>query len=134
VKTLLAGFNRYFMTACHLLVPQIENSLRYLARQRGEEPSTLHGDSSQERSGIKALLGHQAIIDTLGSDITSNLQVILLDKIYGDLRNQLSHGYVSASTYWGTAPKYLWWLVLHMLMLPLARYWKENYKVEEAAE
>ncbi len=36
---------------------------------------------------IKALLGHQAIIDTLGSDITSNLQVILLDKMYGDLRN-----------------------------------------------
>ncbi|TKF02773.1 DUF4209 domain-containing protein [Vibrio kanaloae] len=91
-------------------------------------------DSPRERSGIKALLGYQAIIDTLGSDITSNLQVILLDKIYGDLRNQLSHGYVSASTYWGTAPKYLWWLVLHMLMLPLARYWKENYKVEEAAE
>ncbi|TKF02774.1 hypothetical protein [Vibrio kanaloae] len=43
VKGLLAGFNRDFMTACHLLVPQIENSLRYLARQRGEEPSTLHG-------------------------------------------------------------------------------------------
>ncbi|WP_063661993.1 DUF4209 domain-containing protein [Aliivibrio fischeri] len=134
VKGLLAGFNRDFMTACHLLVPQIENSLRYLARQRGEEPSTLHGDGSQERSGIKALLGHQAIIDTLGSDITSNLQVILLDKIYGDLRNQLSHGYVSASIYWGTAPKYLWWLVLHILMLPLARHWKENYKVEDTAE
>ncbi|MBB1317010.1 DUF4209 domain-containing protein [Shewanella sp. SR43-4] len=134
VKGLLAGFNRDFMTACHLLVPQIENSLRYLARQRGEEPSTLHGDGSQERSGIKALLGHQAIIDTLGSDITSNLQVILLDKMYGDLRNQLSHGYVPASNYWGTAPKYLWWLVLHILMLPLARHWKENYKVEESVE
>ncbi|TNZ98001.1 hypothetical protein CGK40_12585 [Vibrio parahaemolyticus] len=134
VKGLLAGFNKDFLTACHLLVPQIENSLRYLARQRGEEPSTLHGDGSQERNGIKALLGHQAIIDTLGSDITSNLQVILLDKIYGDLRNQLSHGYVPASNYWGTAPKYLWWLVLHILMLPLARHWKENYKVEDTSE
>ncbi|MCE7658117.1 DUF4209 domain-containing protein [Vibrio fluvialis] len=134
VKGLLAGFNRDFMTACHLLVPQIENSLRYLARQRGEEPSTLHGDGSQERSGIKGLLGHQAIIDTLGSDITSNLQVILLDKIYGDLRNQLSHGYMPASKYWGTSAKYLWWLVLHILMLPLARHWKENYKVEDASE
>ncbi|EHZ2646397.1 DUF4209 domain-containing protein [Vibrio parahaemolyticus] len=134
VKGLLAGFNRDFMTACHLLIPQIENSLRYLARQRGEEPSTLHGDGSQERSGIKALLGHQAIADTLGSDIASNLQVILLDKIYGDLRNQLSHGYVPASNYWGTAPKYLWWLILHILMLPLARHWKENYKAEEITE
>lgn len=130
VKGLLAGFNRDFMTACHLLVPQIENSLRYLARQKGEEPSTLHGDGSQERNGIKALLGHQAIIDTLGSDLTTNLQVVLLDKLYGDLRNQLSHGYVPASTYWGTAPKFLWWLVLHIVMIPYARQWKEHYKQE----
>ncbi|GAD32471.1 conserved hypothetical protein [Photobacterium leiognathi lrivu.4.1] len=128
VKGLLAGFNRDFMTACHLLVPQIENSLRYLARQKGEEPSTLHGDGSQERNGIKALLGHQAIIDTLGSDLTTNLQVVLLDKVYGDLRNQLSHGYVPASTYWGTAPKFLWWLVLHIVMIPYAKQWKEHYK------
>ncbi|EGR4278965.1 DUF4209 domain-containing protein [Vibrio cholerae] len=130
VKGLLAGFNRDFMTACHLLVPQIENSLRYLARQKGEEPSTLHGDGSQERNGIKALLGHQAIIDTLGSDLTTNLQVVLLDKLYGDLRNQLSHGYVPASTYWGTAPKFLWWLVLHIVMIPYARQWQEHYKQE----
>ncbi|HIF9372808.1 TPA: DUF4209 domain-containing protein [Photobacterium damselae] len=130
VKGLLAGFNRDFMTACHLLVPQIENSLRYLARQKGEEPSTLHGDGSQERNGIKALLGHQAIIDTLGADLTTNLQVVLLDKVYGDLRNQLSHGYVPASTYWGTAPKFLWWLVLHIVMIPYARQWKEHYKQE----
>ncbi len=33
---------------------------------------------------IKALLGHQAIIDTLGSDITSNLQVILLGELPRD--------------------------------------------------
>lgn len=130
VKGLLAGFNRDFMTACHLLVPQIENSLRYLARQKGEEPSTLHGDGSQERNGIKALLGHQEIIDTLGSDLTTNLQVVLLDKVYGDLRNQLSHGYVPASTYRGTAPKFLWWLVLHIVMIPYARQWKEHYKHE----
>ncbi|MGC7915868.1 DUF4209 domain-containing protein [Vibrio anguillarum] len=111
-------------------MPQIENSLRYLARQKGEEPSTLHGDGSQERNGIKTLLGHQAIIDTLGSDLTSNLQVLLLDKVYGDLRNQLSHGYVPASTYRGTTPKFLWWLVLHIVMIPYARQWKEYYKHE----
>lgn len=131
VKGLLAGFNRDFMTACHLLVPQIENSLRYLARQKGEEPSTLHGDGSQERNGLKVLLGHEAIIDTLGTDLTTNLQVILLDKIYGDLRNQLSHGYVPASTYWGVAPKFFWWLILHIVMVPHARQWKERYQPEE---
>ena len=52
-KGIQAGFEGDFLTACHLLIPQIENSLRFILHQRGEEPSTLHGDGSQERKRPK---------------------------------------------------------------------------------
>ncbi|MEL0615644.1 DUF4209 domain-containing protein [Cobetia marina] len=134
VKGLLAGFNRDFMTSCHLLIPQIENSLRYIARQQGYEPTTLHGDGSQERRGIKLLLENQSVINALGFDLTTNLQIILLDKVYGDLRNQLSHGYIPASSYYGDSPKYLWWLILHIIMRPCAKHWIEVYRQDNSLD
>ncbi|MCB5196767.1 DUF4209 domain-containing protein [Deefgea salmonis] len=133
IKGLTFGLEGDFLSACHILIPQIENSLRYLARSQGEEPTTLHGDGSQERSGLKFLLEHPVIIEVLGQDIVGNLQAILIDKIYGDLRNQMSHGYMPASHFYGVAPVFLWWLVLHIVMLPLGSYWKQNYKPESAA-
>lgn len=133
IKGLMFGLEGDFLSACHILIPQIENSLRYVARSQGEEPTTLHGDGSQERSGLKYLLDHPVIIEVLGQDIVGNLQAILIDKIYGDLRNQMSHGYMPAGHFYGVAPIFLWWLVLHILMLPLGSHWKHYYKPENAA-
>ncbi|TNV22847.1 DUF4209 domain-containing protein [Buttiauxella sp. B2] len=130
IKGLLAGFEKDFLTACHLLIPQVENSLRYLVRQSGEEPSTLHGDGSQERDGIKAMLNHSFIIERLGVNLTSELKIILLDKIYGDLRNQMSHGYAPSSSYRGFSAAYFWWLVLFIIMAPYSSSWKEKYNTE----
>jgi hypothetical protein len=132
-KGIAFGLEGDFLTACHILIPQVENSLRYIVRSRGEEPTTLHGDGSQERNGLKSLLEHQAVIEVLGKDIAGNFQAILIDKIYGDLRNQMSHGYVPAGHFFGVAPIFFWWLILHVLMLPIGGYWKENYQTNEAA-
>ncbi|ELE9234854.1 DUF4209 domain-containing protein [Enterobacter kobei] len=127
INGLLAGIERDFMTACHLLIPQVENSLRFLVQQSGEEPTTLHGDGTQERDGLKTMLEHPAIIERLGVNLTSNLKIILLDKFYGDLRNQLAHGYTPASHYQGVSAVYFWWLMLFMVMAPYAEYWKRAY-------
>ena len=128
IKGLAFGLEGDFLSACHILIPQVENSLRFIVRSQGEEPTTLHGDGTQERNGLKLLLNHPAIVEILGQDIVGNLQAILIDKIYGDLRNQMSHGYMPAGHFFGVAPVFLWWLVLHIIMLPLGKHWKQNYE------
>lgn len=130
IKGIVCGFNGDFMTACHVLIPQIENSLRYVAKIKGEEPSQLHGDGSQERNGLKGLLDNPLIIEALGVDIIGNLQALLVDKIYGDLRNQLAHGYVPASYYNQSPCIFAWWLILHILMNPTVKYWQATYGQE----
>ncbi|EFB2541006.1 TPA: DUF4209 domain-containing protein [Escherichia coli] len=134
IKGMVCGFNGDFMTACHVLIPQIENSLRYVAKIKGEEPSQLHGDGSQERNGLKGLLDNPLIIEAFGVDIIGNLQALLVDKIYGDLRNQLAHGYVPAGYYNQPPCIFAWWLVLHILMNPTARYWQATYGQESEAQ
>ena len=134
IKGVVCGFHGDFMTACHVLIPQIENSLRYVAKTQGEEPSQLHGDGSQERNGLKGLLDNPLIIKVLGVDIIGNLQALLVDKIYGDLRNQLAHGYVPASYYNQSPCIFTWWLVLHILMNPTAKYWQTNYGQKSEAQ
>lgn len=130
VKAIILGLQRDFLGSIHILVPQIENSLRHIARTQGEEPTSLHGDGSQERNGLKVILKQEAILNALGKDIVGNLQSILIDKIYGDLRNQMSHGYVPSGYFHGPAPIFIWWLILHILMVPFSKYWKENYQKE----
>ncbi|HFH0581784.1 TPA: DUF4209 domain-containing protein, partial [Escherichia coli] len=110
------------------------NSLRYVAKIKGEEPSQLHGDGSQERNGLKGLLDNPLIIEAFGVDIIGNLQALLVDKIYGDLRNQLAHGYVPAGYYNQPPCIFAWWLVLHILMNPTARYWQATYGQESEAQ
>lgn len=126
-KGLLKGLQGDFLTANHLLIPQIENSLRYLLSQRGEEPTTRHANGDQQRTPLSILLDHPEIINTLGKNITTNLKAILTDKIYGDLRNQTSHGYVSSTHFYGESSVYLWWLVLHIIMRCYYSSWRKLF-------
>ncbi len=133
-KGITSGLEGDFLVACHILIPQIENSLRYVARRQGDEPTTLHGNGAQERNGLKTLLEHPVVIETLGVNITTNLQAILVDKIYGDLRNQMSHGYVPVGQFYSTAAVFLWWLVLHILMLPYGALWEKQYGQKDTTD
>ncbi len=127
IKGIILGLEGDFLSACHILIPQIENSLRYLVRSQGEEPTTLHGNGSQERSSFKVLLEHPAITEILGQNIVGNIHAILIDKIYGNLRNEMSHGYMPAGHFYSSSSVFLWWLVLHILMRPLYSQWKQEY-------
>lgn len=45
----------------------------------------------------------------------------------------MSHGYMPAGHFYGVAPVFLWWLVLHIVMLPLGSHWKLHYRPENKA-
>ena len=126
-KGIFAGFRGDFLTACHLLVPQIENSLRSILEYYGKEPTTLYEDDTQERDALKKLLNNSIIQENLTLKISENLRILLLDKVYGDHRNQISHGYMPSNYYYNVPSIYLWWLILHILMIVNYSEWKDRY-------
>ncbi|WP_422422351.1 DUF4209 domain-containing protein [Pseudomonas sp. GZD-222] len=126
-RGLNAGLHGDFVTSTHLLIPQIENSLRYVLKQKSKETSRKYPDGTQERDGLKYLLDHQDILDAFGENIITGLKSILIDKVYGDLRNQVSHGYAPSSHMHSDPAIFLWWQMLYITLRPYANFWKERY-------
>lgn len=126
-KGIIAGLNSDFLTATHLLVPQIENSLRHLLKLGAEEPTTLHANNEQERDGLKSLLDNSEIIRIFGIDGVIHLRTILLDNRYPSLRHSIAHGFIGSSHFYGTGSTYLWWLILRIIMIPYRDYWEKRY-------
>ena len=133
-RGLTAGLKGDFLLAAHLLIPQIENSLRYMIAQSGQEPTRLFGNGDQDREGLKALLTNPTVEQIFGKDATYALKTILTNKVYGDLRNQISHGYISSIEANGDASVMLWWLVLWILVVPYRGYWADTYSADFFAE
>jgi Domain of unknown function (DUF4209) len=132
-KGLFAGLNGDFATAAHLLIPQIESSLRYVLEQHGVE-TTILKEGVQEYWTLGKILSHEIIITALGEDIVYELQSLLIEKLYSNLRNDMAHGLVHAGHFFQPAVQYLWWLTLRLCLTPFYAGWNmqsENQLAEE---
>lgn len=132
-KGIFSGLRGDFLTACHLLVPQIENSLRHLLEIRAEEPTTLHSNNEQERDGLKSLLENPEIIRIFGIDEIIHLRTVLIDKRYPGLRHFVAHGFINSNYFYGTAAIYTWWLIFRIIMASYKDFWEKNYLKNETA-
>ena len=122
-KGLVAGFNEDYITAIHILIPQIENSLRYILEQCGISTTYFH-DGVQKSKLLRALLEETKLEEVFGKDILLDLQGLLIDPLYANLRNEIMHGKF-LSTYFQSIPViYFWWLSLKIVILPFYKEWK----------
>ena len=115
-KGLNAGLMGNFIEASHLLVPQVENSLRYILEQRGIEATTLHPQGFQERMRLGPLLKHENIINTFDLDTVLDLWALLMEPRYSNLRNEVAHGLMSTDECFRPSVIYFWWLVLRLCL------------------
>jgi hypothetical protein len=116
---LLAGFAGEWDVAAHLLVPQIENSLRYTLEQNGVITSGFDKDGIQDEFDLnKMLTAHRQHIERIfGVDRAFDLRGLLVERTGDNLRNDIAHGLVDTSGFFSTKGKYLWWLALHLCVL-----------------
>lgn len=136
-KGLLHGMYWDWPESVHLLIPQIENSIRYILSQYGIIISSYDSQGIQDADTLKKLLDHPKLIEIIGSDIVNDLQVILIDRFGYNLRNNMAHGLIDTYGFYSSAVIYLWWLALRLCMIPhmnhkinQAKKMKSNTKVE----
>ncbi len=123
-RGLYEGLRGDFLVSTHLLMPQIENSLRYVLERSGKASSKVVKDGLQEDMNLSDLLsdsmpekGKNILIEILGEDIVFDLQSLLNEKASVNLRNEVAHGKVDAETFYGHTAVYFWWLVLRICLL-----------------
>ena len=133
-RGLHAGFRNDFVVAVHLLVPQIENSLRYILESQGVITSGLDGDGIQDERYLSTTLRSQELAEILegllGKDLLFDLRGLLIERHGSNLRNAMAHGLLDYQSFYSGAGIYLWWLTLRLCCMPviaasIASQWAE---------
>jgi len=121
-----AGMEGDFLVAAHLLIPQFENSIRYVLAQRGVITSGINPNGIQNEHSLNTTLYLQEMHDIFGEDITFDLQGLLTERFGANLRNRMAHGLMPNDIFYSVPVVYLWWLILRLCCLPIIMQIKEN--------
>lgn len=114
-RGLHAGVEGDFVVATHLLIPQLENSIRHVLAQRGLITSGLDSEGIQDAHLLGNMLYRLEMKEIFGEDLTFDLQGLLWERFGANLRNQVAHGLANYQTFFAPDAIYLWWLTLHLL-------------------
>lgn len=108
---LLAGLRGDFLISTHLLIPQLENSIRYILANEGEIVSTLNSEGIQEEKNLNTLLYNPKLKNLLGDTIVFDLQGLLVEKSGHNTRNLVSHGLYNYNEFLSVPTIYTWWII-----------------------
>jgi hypothetical protein len=124
------GFARFFggdfVSALHILVPQLENSLRYVLKQSAIDPSSIQSDMTQESRTISVMLDKDraALERIFGEAIVFEIENLFDFRGGPGLRHELAHGLLSFDASSGPDAIYACWFMFRLTCLPLFRHWQ----------
>lgn len=129
-RGLYAGMTGDFVAAVHLLIPQIENSIREILEHKEIAVSKLDDQGIQNERDLNDILYEPVLKEILGEDIVFDLQGLLIERHGSNFRNRLAHGLVSDDNFYIVEVPYLWWLILRIVCLPVIAHLREQQKKE----
>ncbi len=124
-KGLFAGYERDYVTALHLLVPQIEHMVRVHIKQAGAKTTNLDKDGIQNENGLSTLMDLPEVEEVFGKDLAFELKSLFCDPFGPNLRNELAHGLLDEEACHSPAAIYAWWLALRLV---LNAWWSMAHK------
>jgi hypothetical protein len=123
-------FQGDFTSALYILTPLLENSLRYVLSNHGEDV-TIFDDVSQtqqDRSISSLFEQMRPSLDTIFSvRVTSDIERVFLQKPGPYLRHALSHGLLSDRDPHSHDAIYGCWIILKLCLIPLWPYREQIY-------
>jgi hypothetical protein len=113
-KGLFAGYDKDFATAIHLLVPQVENLVRYHLKARGIKTTNLDINGIENENGLSTLIDIPEVKEIFGEDLAFELKALYCDSFGPNLRNEVAHGLLTHDECCSTYSAYAWWLCLKL--------------------
>ena len=126
-------FSGDFTSALHILVPQLENSLRHALKLAGHDPSSINSDTTEENRDLSVMLQQErgSLEDIYGLAIVFEIETLFDFRPGPALRHQVAHGLLSADACKGADAIYACWFVFHLCCLPVAERWDELAELME---
>lgn len=116
-KGLMFGFSGDFLTALSILVPQIENAVRYLAVECGEPVYNMNEEGIEEIKTMHAVLDLEGVKESLDEDLIFALNTIFCSKFGLNMRNNMAHGMLDDQAFQSFKALYIWWFALKFCYL-----------------
>lgn len=131
---LFAGYDCDFVTALHLLVPQIEHMVRFHLKSSGVKTTTLDSKGIENENGLSTLMDLPESEMIFGEDLSFEIKALFCDPFGPNLRNELAHGLLDDKACQTIYSIYAWWLGLKLVFVT---FWNAAQKTsrnnEEAA-
>ncbi|ROM72283.1 hypothetical protein BK653_09770 [Pseudomonas brassicacearum] len=116
------------VSAVHALIPQLENSLRYVLTNRGSRTAKLNVDLTQEDQSLSQMYSNrkEELEQAFGKDITYMFHLLFNLKGGPMLRHEMAHGKLTANNCYSAPCTYACWLMFHITCSPLVSIWKTH--------
>lgn len=132
-KGIVYGLRESFPEALSILVPQMENSLRYLLSRAGVEVT------KRDKLGLQSVIQMGAMLSErtaeleaiIGVDVVKELKVLFSDQHGADLRNRIAHGLMSHGDFFSPSAIYAWWFILFLCINPVYRRFQSVTKISD---
>ncbi|NBI49611.1 DUF4209 domain-containing protein [Burkholderia sp. ISTR5] len=125
------GFSRFwqgdYTSAVHLLIPQLENSIRHVLLNSKLDSSKMSPELLQEDRSLSGLLDsfRSEMNAIFGEDRTHEMELLFVHKPGPALRHELAHGKMSAGACYESNAIYACWFVYHLTVIPLVDHWND---------
>ena len=128
-RVMSLGFARLlqgdYRSAVHLLVPQLEPSLRYVLRLAGHDPAIEFDDMTEEDVGLPALLGRlrPQLEKCIPAEAMLEVELLFHHRPGAALRHAVAHGLLGAGGCFSNDAIYACWLLYQLTCAPLLADW-----------
>jgi hypothetical protein len=129
--TFSLGFARLWqgdcISAANLLIPQLENSIRYVLKNSNAYSAKMMSDLTQDDRSLSSLLDHsrEEMEKIFGEDLVHEIDLLFNYRPGPALRHQAAHGKMTDGQCYSSDTIYACWLVYYMTCLPLIEHWKD---------
>lgn len=116
-----------FVSAAHLLIPQLENAIRYVLKNANAHSAKMMSDLTQDDRSLSGLLEHMRdeMEKIFGEDLVHEVDLLFNYRPGPALRHQAAHGKMTDGQCYSSDAIYACWLIYHLTCLPLIDHWKE---------
>lgn len=117
-----------YATAAHLLLPQVENSLRHILQMAGRDAAKIEEDGIEGDRPLNVLLTlYRADLEViLDQNIVWQIDSLLNFRPGPALRNELAHGKLAWNEFYTDEAITACWMVYMLTLAPILPYWDSH--------
>ena len=115
-KALYLGYQRDYLAAMPMLIPQLEHMLRWSLAQRGANVTSMSSEGLETYKSLERLLKMDASKQLLGESLHFEFRALLCDPMHDGLRNEFAHGLLNDDQMAGSCSPYVWGLSLKLVL------------------